>query len=336
MKIEPKLKNKTLAIFATLFLTLTLIVTVTPVSSNVVRADTYDTQYHYPNIPFSVIGLESFENFDNPLHDETAMSFPISLPSGSSYSTYTYYSDSYNDYEMASAITGRDLNYGGLPYPVTFEHEIISNGYSMKPKVELIAKNFAFRPYTQYLESESNIPINVFMRSYIGDYPLAKLDVEIHYASFLNYAGGSSDILQFSKTYDTASMGYFFLLNDIYNNLIVNAYTTYSPSSPVFIYEFEFHFSSFDDLSDVDELSLVFLEYSDLLVSDGYNGEYYELFNAIYFNTDYEISWFETIVESVSDFLEIEFLPDFSFGDLLFCVIAIPLAIWLLKLWLGG
>lgn len=45
---------------------------------------------------------------------------------------------------------------------------------------------------------------------------------------------------------------------------------------------------------------------------------------------------FRSIVDSVDSFMSTEILPNFSFYDILYIAIGIPLTIWLLKLWLGG
>lgn len=45
---------------------------------------------------------------------------------------------------------------------------------------------------------------------------------------------------------------------------------------------------------------------------------------------------FNSIIDAVDRFMGIEILPNFSFYDLLYIALGIPLTIWLLKLWLGG
>lgn len=45
---------------------------------------------------------------------------------------------------------------------------------------------------------------------------------------------------------------------------------------------------------------------------------------------------FNSIIDAVDRFMSIEILPNFSFYDLLYIALGIPLTIWLLKLWLGG
>lgn len=49
-----------------------------------------------------------------------------------------------------------------------------------------------------------------------------------------------------------------------------------------------------------------------------------------------EVSWFESVADSVDSFLSIEILPDFSFYNLLMLTVVIPLLVAILVSWLGG
>lgn len=52
--------------------------------------------------------------------------------------------------------------------------------------------------------------------------------------------------------------------------------------------------------------------------------------------TEVQVNWFASVWASVDGFLQAEVLPGISFWDILIMVVAIPLLIAILKIWLGG
>lgn len=52
--------------------------------------------------------------------------------------------------------------------------------------------------------------------------------------------------------------------------------------------------------------------------------------------TEVQVNWFSSVWASVDGFLQAEVLPGISFWDILIMVVAIPLLIAILKIWLGG
>lgn len=74
----------------------------------------------------------------------------------------------------------------------------------------------------------------------------------------------------------------------------------------------------------------------------GFSNEEY-LINQSYYDNHFvelaggsALNWTQVLVANVNSFLDIELLPRFSFRDILWLALAIPLVMWFLKMWLGG
>lgn len=124
----------------------------------------------------------------------------------------------------------------------------------------------------------------------------------------LSYLLESSLLSNYSPTYN----GYYFISN--FNLRVVNI-ASYSGGSLGITIPYVFY-----DISNQD-----FLE----IQSD--NDAYFSrLVSGSSFN------WLESFVQNINSFLSIELLPNFSFRDILWLALAIPLVMWFLKAWLGG
>ena len=159
--------HKTLVLFATLLVSLSLIITTLPNTNNTALAysNVYATDYYTPNIPFSIISLNSYTPPNYTLYRS---SFPIGtnylLNIGAEIDNeyYTEYYDENNAFFVSSYVTGFFEN-----NRFTGDLKIFLDPYEMvEESVKLSAYDFIWAPVDINNTFFSDSPEVIFFDDY--------------------------------------------------------------------------------------------------------------------------------------------------------------------------
>lgn len=314
MKNKQKLYKKTLAIFATLFVTLTLVFISKPTNATV-SAQAY-TDYQY----FNLWGDASAEirYVENGTSDEFVAAMPFSRLNtsqvfGSSFTVYYGDTSTFVEYssppmDMGVLYSAFTLNSYNFYIPQDAIHTLFGNHDELeKSDLELgeyLAQSIFLTITIEYLNNgltQSHFENSATLTSTNFEVTLNDLIAPLNRDTFYTFI------------YDEVP---YVLITQL-TIKVEQAYYQGSDEASWRLNLQMFDFSSYGTYADYQNAQRVLASRSIDLYSR-------------------DFSIFKSIASSVNDLLSIQIFPNFSFLTLIALAITIPLTVWLLKAWLGG
>lgn len=311
---KQKLYKKTLAVFATLFVTLTLVYISKPTNTTV-SAQAY-TDYQY----FNLWGDASAEirYVENGISDEFVASMPFSRLNTSQVfgaSFVVYYDDTSTFVEYISPPMGTGVLYSAFTL----------NSYNFYIPQDAI--------HTLFGNNEEIGKSELILGEYLAQ--------SIFLTITIDYLNSGLEQSHFENSATLTSTNAEVTLNDLIAPLNRNAFYTFNYNEVDYVLitrltikvEQAYYQGSGNALWDLNLHMFDFSSYG--TYADYQNAQRVLASRSIdLYSRDFSI--FKTIASSVNDLLSIEIFPNFSFLTLIALAITIPLTVWLLKAWLGG
>lgn len=261
---------------------------------------------------YGSVTIEQNTSFDSPIEGDLPSFLPSVLYDSNTIGTPPYefrYSTTYtnNDAEILIQYSPSWFEQVDINQPSVFTLSFSNRWISTQ---ELFSQS----PITFTSESFGRKLINVYFSFYdvAGNVVSGTRSLIIGYSAEtqtdLTYLLESSLISQYSPTYQGS---YYFTQFEL---SIIN----YAPYEGGYLH-----------------ISIPYVDY-------GFNNEEYIVYQSSYNEYFTQIlngqnfNWMQSLVGNINSFLDIELLPNFSFRDILWLALAIPLVLWFLKAWLGG